>query len=264
MSRSNPHENGTPNPATRWFEWNGERGVVRYYDKEAKQHVEVGSDFTFILLDELATVKGWHEASLSGIYANEIRDTRQDVFIVKAFKGGVLAEGFYKDIKDRITSKAVGAQFVTNCYIAFKLEGALAIGSMQFKGAALGAWMEFRKAHRAELITKAVRIHGYTEGKKGRIVFRVPVLSIADLSAESNAVAVALDMELQTYLKGYLSRTKRDQVAAPTAPVVDAVDEYEPPPPGDDDFIDVSDDAIPFAWLLPFVLPALATIGMLA
>lgn len=262
MSRSNPHENGAPNPATRWFEWNGELGTVRYYDREAKQNVEVGSDFTFILLDELATVKGWHEASQSGIYANEIRDTRQEVFIVRAFKGGTLAEGLYKDIKDRI--KVSGGQFVTNCYIAFKLNDGLAMGSLQFKGAALGAWMEFRKAHRAELLTKAVRIHGYTEGKKGRIVFRVPGLSIADITAESNAAAVALDMALQTYLKGYLSRTKRDQVAAPTAPVVDTEDDYEPPPPSDDDFIDVSDDSIPFSWVLPFVLPALAMMGMLA
>jgi hypothetical protein len=247
MSRSNPTDNGTPNPAMRWFEWNGEHGVVRYYDKDAKQNVDVGSDFTFILLDELATVKGWHEASVSGIYANEVRDTRQDVLIVKAFKGGVLAEGLYKDIKDRITSKAVGGQFVTNCYIAFKAGKALVIGSMQFKGAALGAWMEFRKAHRAELLTKAVRIHGFTEGKKGRIVFRVPVLSITDLTAESNAAALALDIELQTYLTAYLSRTKRDQVAVPTAPVAHEAAQNEPPPLSDVDMAgDAYDEEPPF------------------
>lgn len=237
MSRSNPTDTGTPNPAQRWFEWNGELGTVRYYDRDAKQNVDVGSDFTFILLDELGTVKGWHEASESGIYANEVRDTRQDVLIVKAFKGGVLAEGLYKDIRDRITSKGVGGQFVTNCYIAFKAaDGALAIGSMQFKGAALAAWMEFRKAHRADLLTKAVRIHGYTEGKKGRIIFRVPVLSIADLTPESHAQSLGIDMELQTYLKAYLSRTKRDQVDAPTAPVAHEASADEPPPPSDADF----------------------------
>ncbi len=79
MSRSNPNENGNPNPSTRWFEWNGEHGLVRYYDKQAEQQVEVGDDFTFMLLDQLGTVKGWHDASDSGIYANEVKDTRQDV-----------------------------------------------------------------------------------------------------------------------------------------------------------------------------------------
>jgi len=250
VSRSNPHENGTPNPATRWFEWNGELGTVRYYDKETKASVDVGVDFTFILLDELGCVKGWNEASKSGIYSNEVRDTRQDVLIVKAFKGGTLAEGLYKDIKEHVTSKSVGGQFVANCYCAYKNGGGLALGSIQFKGASLGAWMEFRKAHRAELLTKAVRITGFTEGKKGRIVFRVPVFSIQELSEASNTKALALDMTLQEYLKAYLSRTKRDQVAE--APVQHLSDEEigaqdEPPLPDDADFQDSRyADEVPF------------------
>ena len=239
MSRSNPHENGAQNPATRWFEWNGENGTVRYYDKEAKQNIEVGSDFTFSLLDRLGTVGGWHDASQSGIYANEVKDTRQDVLIVKAFKGGVLAEGLYKDIKDRVNNQ--GGQFVANCYIAFKSADGLAIGSIKFKGAALGAWMEFEKAHRAELYSKAIRINGFTKGKKGRVVFRVPVLSVVPLAAETHLQAVALDTQVQEFLKGYLSRTKRDQVEDAPAPHVsdEALGggsfEEEPPPITDED-----------------------------
>src|SRR3990167_4210355 len=197
MSRSNPSEHAT-NPATRWFEWNGEAGTVRYYDKDAKQNVDCGTEFGFVLLDELASVRGWHEASTSGIYSNEVRDTREDILIVKAFKGGTLAEGLYKDIKDRVN--AVGGQFVANCYVAFKNGGGeLALGSLRFKGAALGAWMEFRKAHRAELYSKGVRIVGVTEGKKGRITYRMPVLKIVDLTPASNEAAIALDKQLQDY-----------------------------------------------------------------
>src|SRR3990167_9486263 len=137
MSRSNPGANGAANPAVRWFEWNGEHGVVRYYDKDAKKNVDVGSEFRFVLLDERGSVRGWHDPSQSGIYSNEVKDTRQDVLVVKAFKGGPLAEGFYKDIKDRVN--AVGGQFNANCYIAFRNgDGALTIGSLRFKGAALG------------------------------------------------------------------------------------------------------------------------------
>lgn len=258
MSRSNPHENGTPNPATRWFEWNGEAGTVRYYDREAKQNVEVGSDFTFILLDRLGTVGGWHDASSSAIYANEVKDTRQDVLVVKAFKGGTLAEGLYKDIKDRVNT--AGGQFVANCYIAFKNGGdKLAIGSMKFKGAALGAWMDFEKEHRRELYEKAIRIHGCTEGKKGRVVFRVPVLSLVPISEDTNEAAIALDQQVQDYLTGYLKRTKRDQAEAQPAHVRDEdvpYDDGDQPPP-------LTDDDIPFAWLLPFVLPVLTASGAL-
>lgn len=211
MSRSNPQENGTPNPATRWFEWNGELGTVRHYDKETKKNVDVGAKFPFVLLDQLGSVRGWHKPSQSGIYSNEVKDTRQEVMVVKAFKGGVLAEGVYKDIKDRVNN--LGGQFVANCYIAFKNGGdKLALGSLRFKGAALGAWMEFCKANRPSLFTKGIRINGFTEGKKGRIVYRVPVLELVELSTDSNAAATALDLTLQEFLAGYLKRTKRDQV----------------------------------------------------
>jgi hypothetical protein len=235
MSRSNPQENGAPNPAVRWFEWNGETGAVRYYDRDVKQNVDVGADFTFILLDQLGSVRGWHEPSQSGIYSNEVKDTRQDAMIVKAFKGGTLAEGIYKDIKDRVN--AIGGQFVANCYIAFKNGGdALSIGSMRFKGAALGAWMEFCKAHRSDIYKKAVRINGFTEGKKGRIVYRVPVLKAIDVSPETDTAAVTLDKSLQEFLAGYLKRNKRDQVdgAAHTLHTNTEPD-YEPPPLTDED-----------------------------
>jgi hypothetical protein len=242
VSRSNPHDNGAPNPAVRWFEWNGEKGVVRYYDKTAKQNIDVPLPFSFVLLDQLGTVKGWHEASQSGIYANEVKDTRQGVMVVKAFKGGTLAEGRYREIKDRVN--ALGGQFVSNCYIAFKHEDELAIGSIRFKGAALGAWMEFTKANRAELYRKAIAIGGFTEGKKGRVIFRVPTFGIVGLSADSNNQAVALDLELQKFLTGYLKRTTRDQVEH-----VADVHDYEGPPPddyGEPPASTITDDDIPF------------------
>jgi hypothetical protein len=227
MSRSNPHESGQ-NPAVRWFEWNGERGTVCYYDRDAKQRVDVGGEFAFILLDQLGSVRGWHEPSQSGIYSNEVRDTRQDVLVVKSFKGGPLVEGIYRDIKDR--AHAVGGAFVTNCYIAFKHQGEdLAIGSLKFKGSALGAWMEFAQAHRQALYEQAIAITGYTEGKKGRVVYRVPTLAIKPLAVETQRIAVGLDVELQTYLKAYLSRTTHDQVAGSA----EAAHVEPAPPPAD-------------------------------
>lgn len=247
MSRSRPHENGTPNPATRWFEWQGEHGTVRYYDKDAKQNIDVPLPFTFILLDELGSVRGWHDASQSAIYSNEVKDTRADVLIVKAFKGGTLAEGMYRDIKDRVNT--LGGAFNANCYVAFKGAGdELAMGSLRFKGAALGAWMEFRKAHRSELYTKAVTITGFTEGKKGRIIFRVPTFATVAISAETSTAAVALDEQLQAFLDGYLARNKQDQA--------EAISQAQPEQPDVEHAGPITVEDIPFAWLLPFLLPA--------
>jgi hypothetical protein len=237
MSRSNPNDNGAPNPAVRWFEWNGEQGTVRYYDKEKKENVDVGAKFQFMLLDELGSVRGWHDASDSGIYSNEVKDTRQKAFIVKSFKGGTLAEGLYQDIKDKIVAQ--GGQFVANLYIAFKHNDELAIGSLRLKGAALGAWMEFRKANRAALYKKAIAIDGFNEGKKGRIVFRVPILKAVELSAASNDQAIGLDAELQEFLKGYLSRNTSEQVDRAPQHEYAHIPEHAP-------VSELTDDEIPF------------------
>jgi hypothetical protein len=226
MSRSNPQENGSPNPAVRWFEWNGEKGLVRYYDKDAKLNVEVGADFTFMLLDQVGCVNGWEDASDSGIYSNEVKDTRQDVLVVKSFKGGTLAEGLYKDIKDRVN--AAGGQFVGNLYIAFKNGEKLSIGSLKFKGAALFAWSEFSKANRGDLYAKAIHIDGFTEGKKGRITYRVPVLKVASLSPETDAAATDLDKLLQTFFESYFNRTKVHQADTTRHDASSQVDQYGP------------------------------------
>lgn len=234
MSRSNPTEN-SPNPAVRSFEWNGEAGTVRYYDKDAKKNVDLGTDFTFLLLDEMASVGGWDDSAGtkgSAIYSNEVRDTRTDVFVVKSFKGGIIAEGLYASIKNAVAVQ--GGYFVAKCYIAFKDDtGALAIGSLKFKGAALAAWMEFRKQHRAAIYKNAIRIHDFTEGKKGKVVFRVPVMKVAPITPETDAAAVGLDRELQEWLGAYLKRTKKDQ-----AEHAGATEVHDQRQPGEDDGAD--------------------------
>lgn len=243
MSRSNPSEH-LSNPSTRWFEWNGEKGLIRYYDKEKKENVDVPLPFAFILLDELASVRGWHDASGSGIYSNEVRDTTQEIMVVKSFKGGTIAEGKYRDIKDRVNS--AGGDYNANCYIAYKQgDDTYVIGSLRMKGAALGAWMEFRKANRNAIYKQAIRITSYTEGKKGKVTFRVPVLSLAPVSEKAEAAAVQLDKELQEFLSGYLRKNKRDQADA-VADSPHIPDEEMAWMAGTDDYAPVTDDDIPF------------------
>lgn len=241
MSRSNPNEH-LSNPAVRWMEWNGEKGEIRYYDKEKKEQVSLGADFTFLLLDQLGCVNGWSDANESAIYSNEVRDTRQDAMVVKSFKGGIIAEGLYASIKDRV--KSAGGKFNANCYVAFKHNGALAIGSLKFQGAALHAWAEFTKAHRGDLDTKAVKIEGFSEGKKGRIVFRVPTFKIVATSPETNAQAIELDKQLQKFLSSYLKRNKADQVRSEE--IDQAMDQYVPDEGGYMGGAPVDEDSIPF------------------
>jgi hypothetical protein len=279
MSRSNPTDN-TPNPAVRWFEWDGQNGCVRYYDKEAKgkegkqgANVAVKDGFTFLLLDETSTIKGWNDAAEAGIFANEVRDTRQEVFVVKMFDKARtrVAEGPYAAIKDRV--HAVGGHFVTTCYIAYKPgKGLLSIAGLQLKGAALRTWMEFKKHCKRsqvknaegkmiavpEYYIQAVQISGYTEGKKGTIVFRTPNFALLSkgVTAETQAQALALDEQLQDYLKGYFARTKVAAAQPPPDMAAQADGQSEAPqgdapsdndvPPGAQSEPEPEQDDIPF------------------
>lgn len=222
------------------MEWNGEQGVLRYYDKTTEKNVTMEDGFTFLLLDQLATVKGWHDASDSGIFSNEVRDTKSETLVVKAFKANaILAEGFYAQIKDRVA--ALGGSYVANCYVAFKTDGELKIGSVQFKGAALNAWVDFRQEHKADLFKKAIQIKGYTEGKKGRIVFRTPVFHLKDISQETNDAATALDRELQAYLASYFKKPKTSQAREATTPYETEPMDLPPTAPPEEDA-----DSVPF------------------
>ena len=218
MSRSNPTD-GIRNPSTRWFEWAGgsEGGYIRWYEKESKEYMKV-PNFTFLLLDELSTVKGWHEASESGIYANEVRDTRQDVLVVKSFKGGELASGIYSDIRDRII--ALGGHYSASIYIAYKEGDAYRIGNLQLKGAASGAWMEFKKSAPTKknadgknlraYFVDAIKVVDFEQAKKGGTIYRIPKFAFVESSQAANHQASALDTELQAYLDAYLKTPKAE------------------------------------------------------
>ena len=213
MSRANPINN-VPNPSTRWFDFSGKTGTVTYYDKETKETVDLGEKFVFILLDSLSAVKGWHDASDSRIFSNEVRDTKRETLVVKAFAGGILAEGLYANIRDRV--KAHGGHYVQSCYIAYKdAAGHLAIGNIGFKGAALMAWSDFCKANRSAIDKKAVKINGFTEGKKGSITYRMPNFEIAEVSDAGNAEAEVLADVLRNYYKDYFAKNRTEQVETP-------------------------------------------------
>ncbi len=258
MSRSNPTE-GTRNLSTRWFEWAGgeDGGYVRFYDKEAKKQVPVEGAFTFLLLDELSTVKGWHESSESSIYSNEVRDTRQEVLVVRSFEGGELASGIYTSIRDRIV--ALGGHYCVSLYLGYKEGDGLKIGNLNLKGAAAGAWMEFKKSSpakkdasgkstRAHLVD-AVKITGYEQMKKGGTTYRVPKFALAPVTEATNLQAVALDVELQAFFADYFKRTRSEAASATakteTAPEPKQETKQDAPQRKPGTFDDMEDD-IPF------------------
>ena len=221
MSRSNPVDS-LQNPSTKWIEWNGGTGILEYYDKAAEKKVTIDGKFTFILLDQLSTVKGWHNASESGIYANEVRNTSTDILSVKSFKGGDIVSGLYKEIREKVS--ASGGKFTANLYVAIKSGEKLEIAAVQLSGAALNAWIDFVKENKSSIYTKAVQVVGSEDGKKGTIVFKTPIFQLNEISEVTNLQAVESDKVLQDYLSKKLVAKVSDTEDVQTADAQDTAD----------------------------------------
>lgn len=203
MSRSNPTVD-MRNPAVRFMEWSGSKGAITYYDKEKEEVIEVKLPFSFLILDQLNTITGFIETLNTGVWSNEVRDTRTDKLIVKT-KMGIMRVALYEDLKDII---AKGAKFAKSIYIAFFDDNnVLQIGHLKFWGSAFSAWMDFmKKVSDDQLYKFAITVAGGKKKKKGTNTYFEPVFKLRKVSDETNAEAEALDVKLQTYLRMYLNQ----------------------------------------------------------
>jgi hypothetical protein len=214
MSRSNPTSTQS-NPSTRWFEWDSDNSCVKYYDKVEKKSVSVKLPFTFLVLDQTASITGWHESSTSGIYSNEVRSTKASSLLVRSFKGGTIAQGIYQDIKEK--TKSSGGKFTANVYIAYKDGGEYKIGAIMFKGASLQSWSDFSKANRSKLETDAIQIASFETGKKGKVTYTTPTFKVIETSKEAEAKAIELDKVLQAYLNEYMGKAIAEETTSTTS-----------------------------------------------
>ena len=188
------------NPATKFLDWKSNDKCFEYYDKEAQQKVQVSLPFKFLVLDELHTIKGWNDATESGIYSNEVKYISKETMTVKPFKGNEIAKGLYKDIKERVQS--AGGHYVRSIYIMLE-DGSLA--NIQLKGSAVQKWGEFTQKTRNRLTDEWVIVSKAIEGKKGAVKFFTPDFGFEkSLSNEEGILADNCYDVLESYLKTYL------------------------------------------------------------
>jgi hypothetical protein len=210
MSRSNNTE--LVNPAVRFFDWSGDEGKLRYFDKtlgEKGENVDVPFPFKFLCLDRVAQIAGGidRNGKYEGFWSNAVKNLKTQAFTVRS-KQGVEAHGLYDQIKG-----TPGVKFMTGLYIAFyDEEGVLQIGYLKIKGAALTAWIEFTKQHR-DIYTGAFGITGNSKCKKGTNTYYEPVFEhYPKVSDESDDAAKALDVHLQEYLTAYFAQKGIEEV----------------------------------------------------
>jgi hypothetical protein len=159
---------------------------------------------TFIWLDQLFGVTGWHEQSQSGIYSNEVYRTDREEMNVRSFDGAEIAKGLYRQIREKVL--ASGGKFMANNYVAVKVDDMLTLASIKFRGEAFAAWNDFFKANKKEIHKQAVVISVGEKKKKGGTTYVVPAFSLREISDETNAQALELNKDLEAYLSAYVKK----------------------------------------------------------
>lgn len=200
MSRKDEFKNENPNPAKRFLDWKSDDKCFQYYDKETQQRVNVELPFKFLTLKEMHTVKGWSDASESAIFSNEVKYIGTEELNVRSFKGGEIAKGLYKEIKERV--KGFGGHYVKSVYIMTE-EGE--IWNLQLKGSAVQQWGEFTQKTRSRLGDEWVEVVKADERKKGSINYSVPVFMFnTSLTNEEGDKADLVYETIETYMNSYL------------------------------------------------------------
>ena len=207
MSLSNPT---LKNPCKKFIAWKSDSASFVYYDKESEQNTTMPLPIRFVVLDQLNTIKGFCKADESGFVSNEVHRIDQ-VMNVRSFKGNFKAVGKYQDIKDEV--KAAGGKFCKSVYVMLKnTDGTFELANFQFYGASLEPWIEFTKKN--DITTIGVEIKDeYLEQKNGGIKFRQPVFGRLKINKEIILSAVAMDKELQNYLKQYEAQKQEETIA---------------------------------------------------
>ncbi|WP_228853271.1 hypothetical protein [Aegicerativicinus sediminis] len=223
MARLERPTSENSNPAYRFLEWKSNEKCFSYYDKEKKENVNVELPIKGLFLEHYHTVKGWHDKSESGIYSNEVYSIANEEISVKAFKGGEIASGIYKDIKERI--KNSGGRYTRSIYL---MDEDGHIFNLQLKGAAVGGikkeksidkedvpgYSDFYRENSHLLDNQWVEITEAKGGKSGSVKYSIPLFEVGEvIDRATDELANKAAKTLQEYIDGY--RAKNIEVKEP-------------------------------------------------
>jgi len=204
----NTEKSVSSNPTSKYLEWKSNDKAFSYYDKEAGQNVKIELPLKFVFLQHYHTVKGWNDASASGIYSNEVFYIGSEPMTVRSFKGGVLAEGLYKDIKSNIVN--AGGKYHRSVYVMLE-DGTIA--NLSFKGAVVREWSDFMEANRSLTDAQWIEVKEAREEKKGSVKYSVPSFKMGPaLSKQDSSNADSVASSLKSYLDGYFN--KKEEVTS--------------------------------------------------
>jgi hypothetical protein len=233
MARADAYSEAVKSPVTKYVTWSSNDKCFSYYDREKKVNVPLKLPVRIIHFRDFASIKGFHDASQSSIYSNEVTSVKNEPLVVRSFKGGELIKGLYADIKLKL--KEIGGKYNMSMY--GMIDGELV--NISIGGAILQHWSDFSKENRNKFLGNYIDVNTALDLKKGSVKYSVPVFTLgAPIDAKESAKADALDDELLEYFK------KRAQ--APTEQTAVAVHAEEVPAPKFAEFSNEATDDLPW------------------
>ena len=202
MSRLERVERKSSNPTSKFMSWKSTEKAFVYYDKSLSENVTVKLPLKIAFLEHYHTIKGWNDKSESGIYSNEVFSIGIEPLAVKSFKGGEIASGLYKEIRNKVRDN--GGVYHRSVYVMLE-DGSLA--NLSFKGSVVSAYSDFCKENDNKFEQKWIEINSFEEKKKGATKYTVPIFTAGNeftLEEDSNIVDIA--KILQNYMDTYIAK----------------------------------------------------------
>lgn len=199
FAHTNQEAPRSTNPTARYVAWKSTTKTFTYYDKAAGENVEVPLPLKFVFLQHYHTVKGWNDATQTGIYANEVYYIGREELSVKTFKGKDIASGLYKDIKADVN--AAGGKYHRSVYVMLE-DGTVA--NVSLKGAVVKSWSDFMEESKNLVDNQWITIGSSKDEKKGSVKYSVPVFTLGKpLNAEESNAADNAAALLKVHMDAY-------------------------------------------------------------
>ena len=223
MSRSNPT---LQKPASKYFEYKAEKGILQYYDRDKAETFIVPFPFQFSVLDELNTITGYSKPHNASHYSNEVRNSLKEPFTIM-LKGAQVYHGLYKN-EQKVVQVPRAAVYTKSIYIAYQEESEWHIGNIKLAGSGMSSWIDFTEHLKVQDSGKVIMTKGpVVEGEKGN--YYPPGFEyVKETTTEEDKIAWQLDEVLQTYLKQYFINqgTPDDEQEPQTADEPSKADSY--------------------------------------
>ena len=208
--------NSIPSPVKRYYQWGSDAKGFKWYDKDAKEN-KVEFPLSVAFITSRSTVRGWHDATESAIYANEVKNTAQEtlnVYSSKPAKNGntLLATGIYKNIKGDLQ----GGHFEK---VIYAYQEGVGVVKINLKGSSLQAYSNFEKENKPQvLFDNLLTVDTFESAKKGATKYTVPNFKLGgQISASLDQLVNGAYQEVISYLdsKGKSKDNVEEEVGVP-------------------------------------------------